>query len=222
MRILFIVKSDSLRKSLGLALRNVYPDAHFFIAKDTSSAHFEIEKEKPYKYIFVQYGYTQREVISIIEAAKKYDISERARLVLLANEEEASEQLLSNYLSLGFSGLLVEPFSIDAVKEVLTVSSTLSSAGSVARLTVAAGLQIKAQLVGENKMDKGGKVLDSVKKACQIFENENPGITLQSVAEDLSKMNLEERVKVNVLSIYRGVSDRVRQLVNRKMTTTNK
>lgn len=218
MRILFLLQSDALKPALTMAVRGVVSDAQISHVKDIESAISELQKQNQYMFIFIQHGFPQKEIIHVINSASK-NKAQKPRIILVVREDDSDEEMLSMHLSMGFSGMLVEPFSFDATKDVMKLSDCLTMAGSVARLTVAAGLQIKAHLIGESKMPRGGTLLESVKQACQIFERENPGRTVKSVAQDISTLPTEERVKVNIKHIYTGVSNRVKQLVQKKNTS---
>lgn len=216
MKILAVIRGDAIKKSLMYTLREFVADTQIRWVKDLSTALTVVDEEGPFRFIFIQSGFTQVEYINFIGLTKKNKSRESVRFILLVSEGASSEEFLSQNLSLGFSGVLIEPFSVEAVRDVMQLSSALTMAGSVARLTVAAGLQIKAHLVGERRMSGGGGLLESVKKACQIFEKDNPGKTVQSIAKDISELPLEQRSKVNALHFYKGVSERVRQLVSKR------
>lgn len=219
MRILSVLRGEKLKSSLSMAIKEILPDAELIYVKDVESAKEKIENEATIVFVFVQFGFSQSEVLQIIESIKENNHEEKARIILVVPEDDSDEKLLSQYLSIGFSGMLVEPFSYNVMKEVMKLSDTLTLAGSIARLTVAAGLQIKAHLIDENKMPNGGNLLESVRQACKIFEQENPGKTVKSVAEDISTLSLEERAKVNIKHIYTGASKRVKELLNKKNST---
>ncbi len=213
-RVLVVVKDEAVRQSLQAVLRDRLSGHEFLWVKDIESAVFNIEKEQTFKYIFLQLLAPHPEILRFIHTVKKYEALSPSKKILLVPEDIASEDLLSQYLSLGFSGVLVEPISIESIDEVLNLSQRLMLGGSIARLTVAAGLQFKAHLIKDKKMKEGGGLLQSVMEACKIFETENPGQTVHSVAKDLSSLSLEDRLKVNISTMYSGVSERVRKLVD--------
>lgn len=216
-KILIVVKDESVRQSLQAVLRDRLNGHELVWVKDLPSAILQVEYEHTFKYIFLQLLAPHPEILKFVHAAKKHEGQSPSKKILVVSEDIASEELLSQYLSIGFSGVLVEPFTIDSIEEVLNLSQRMMMGGSIARLTVAAGLQFKAHLIKDRKMKNGGGLLQSVMEACKIFETENPGQTMHSVAKELSTLSLEDRLKVNISNLYSGVSERVGKLVNKEL-----
>ncbi len=215
--ILATVKVDNTKMVLSSVVRGVSPDSSF---KAFKSIDLTIEEclvsDAQVGTLFIEFGFPMDELNKAMEILRQNPDKKPEKVILLVGEANSNESVISEYLSLGFSGILSKPFSEESLAEVFKVSERLSVEGSIARLKVVTGLQIKSMLEQKGEKFEGSSVLAAVKNACKKFEKDNPGETVESIVNEFSKMDPKDRMGRNVKDLYRGVSKRVKKLVDGK------
>lgn len=215
--ILALVHSEKAKLGLQSTLREVAPNAQLKFIRPVE----ELVKEASSRAghadtIFIEFGFPLPELSQKIKELKLREETKPDRIILLINKSNANQENIANHLSLGFSGILSMPFSIDNLNDVLEVSGELNMKGSIARLKVATGLQIKSLMESSGSKFEESSILKSVKKACKKFEKDNPGQNVDSLAKEYSNMEPHDRLGKSVADIYKGVSKRVKKLVDGK------
>lgn len=215
--ILALVHSDKAKNSLYNVIRELAPKSKFRVVKSSDLMIDECrESVERVGTLFVEYGFPFPELAkTITELRQRRDIRPD-KIILIVGEANAKEEVLAPHLSLGFSGILSMPFSEDSVKQVLKVSEEISMKGSIARLKVVTGLQIKSMMEQGGSKFEDSSILRAVKRACNMFESENPGKSVNQIAEQYSLIAPEDRVGTSLKDVYKGVSERVRKLLEKR------
>lgn len=212
-----IIQSDNTRNSLHSVVRGVEPRASFRALKSIAQTIDEcLNSEERAGTLFIEFGFSLDELSLGLDKLKANPEKKPDKIILLVGEDSLKETMISDYLNLGFSGILSKPFSENSLNEVFKVSNKLSVKGSIARLKVVTGLQIKSMMEQNGDKFEGSSILKAVKNACKKFEKENPGRKVEDIAEEYSKMDFNARRKTNIKDIYKGASERVRKLVESK------
>jgi len=225
--IIALVHSENAKSSLQSMLREVAPKAQVKIIRvvedlmctpvnNTVSRDADSNETGRADTIFIEFCFPLSELSICINALKLNVETRPDKIILVVGRSAANQKTISDHLSLGFSGILSMPFSVDNLNEVLEISGELNMKGSIARLKVATGLQIKSLLESKGAKFEESSILKAVKKACKKFEKDNPGQNVDDIAEEYAKMEPHERLSKSVTDIYKGVSGRVKKLVERK------
>jgi len=212
--IMALIRSEKAKASLNQVIREVAPKSQFKITKSHSILLDECKNStEKVGTVFIEFGFPLPELTKCISALREKSESKPEKIILIIGESDAKEDVLSEHLRLGFSGILSMPFSEASLNEVLKVSDELSMKGSFARLKVATGIQIKSMLEQNGAKFEASSVLKAVKNACKAFEKNNPGEKVEDIAQEYSKMEPKDRVGRNIKDFYKGASERVRKLV---------
>lgn len=215
--ILALVHSEKAKNSLYNVIRELAPKSKFKTLK-TPQALVDECRESVDKVgtLFVEYGFPFPELTKTLSEIRARKDLKPEKIILIVGEANAKEEVLAPHLSIGFSGILSMPFSEDSVKKVLKISEEISMKGSIARLKVVTGLQIKSMMEQGGTKFGDSNILRAVKRACNKFETENPGKSLDFIAKEYSEIPPEERVGKSIKDIYKGASERVRKLLEKR------
>lgn len=209
--------SDNTRQALVPAIRGVVPNTSIKTFKSLDQTlNACLEEDGSVGTVFIEFGYPLQELATYIQMMREDKKHKPDKIILLVEQDEVNEDLLSTYLRIGFSGVLTKPFSEKSVADVFKISQRLSELGSIARLKVATGLQIKNMLEQKGDKFQASSILTSVKNACRKFEEENPDKSINQIAEKYSSMNPNERLGKNIKDMYQGASKRVREMLQGK------
>jgi hypothetical protein len=209
------VLSEQTKQSLVPIIRVIVPNVAIRTFKSLVQAVEDcIKSEESAGTMFIEFGYPLEELSSHLHTLRQTKDKKPEKIILLIDQEDISEDLISKYLRIGFSGIVTKPFSEKSVHDVFKISERLSSMGSVARLKVATGLQIKSMLEQKGQKFEESSILSAVKKACQQFEESNPGNSLENLAESYAKLNPKERIGKSIKDFYKGPSERVKKLLH--------
>jgi hypothetical protein len=206
--------SDSTKQSLIPVLRKLVPSLvirSFKSLNQTVDACID-QKSSP-ETLFIEFGHPLDELSMYLQMIRTQSSHKPEKIILLVDQEDVSEDLISKYLRIGFSGILTKPFNEKSVEDVFRLSEHLSNQGSFARLKVAAGLQIKSMFEQEGDKFQGSSILTAVKNACKKFEDENPESNLEQLARTYASMQPNERLGKNVKDLYLGASERVKKML---------
>jgi hypothetical protein len=215
--ILALVHSDKAKNSLYNVVRELSPRSKFKSLKTTQSLLDECrDSVDRVGTLFIEHGFPFPELTKTITELRERKELRPDKIILIVGEANAKEDVLAPHLSLGFSGILSMPFSEESVRKVLKISEEISMKGSIARLKVVTGLQIKSMMEQGGTKFGDSNILRAVKRACNKFESENPGKNVNDIAEEYSKIAPEDRMGTSIKDIYKGVSDRVRKLLDKK------
>ncbi len=217
--ILVSVLSEQTKQSLLPVIRGVVPNVSIKSFKSLNQTIEEcIESEESAGTLFIEFGHPLKELTLYLQMIRDQSVNKPDKIILLVDQGDVSEDLISKYLQIGFSGILTKPFSEKSVEEVFKISERLSDMGSIARLKIATGIKIKSMLEQKGKKFQGKSILDSVKAACKVFEKENPGNDLEGLAKKYSRIKPSERINKNVADLYEGPSERVKKMLQEKDT----
>lgn len=212
-----LLHSDIARTSLNHVVRSAAPKNKFKSLKSIPDLLEECKSSSEgVGTIFVECGFPLPELSSAISKLKERKETKPNKVILIVGETNAKEGIISDHLSIGISGVLSMPFSEDGLTESLKVSEELSFKGSIARLKVVTGLQIKSMLEKEGQKFEESSILKAVKNACKIFEHNNPEQNIEDLATNYYALDPAERLTKNVKDVYKGVSERVRKLTEKK------
>lgn len=220
--IVALLHSGQTKNTFNHIIREVVPDSKVTVVKSTNALVNEcLNNLRKVGTVFIEHGFPMPDIINCLTELRAGRDNRPDKIILLIGEASAKENILSQHLSLGFSGILNMPFSEASLYEVLKVSEELSLNGSFARLKVVTGLQIKSMLEQKGERFASGSILAAVRNACQIFEEENPGKTVEEIAQEYTLMEPKDRLGKSVKDLYQGASERVRKLVEAREKKVN-
>jgi len=215
--IVALIHTGNTKSSFSHVIREAVPNARLTITKTPEQLVDECFKgPKKVGTVFIEHGFPLPKLIECLGALRKSKDSRPEKIILLIGEGSAKENILAEHLSIGFSGILSMPFSESSLNEVLKVSEELSMQGSFARLKVVTGLQIKSMFEKRGERFEGDNVLAAVRHACQRFEEENPGKTVEEITQEYTLMDPKERLAKGAKDLYQGASERVRKIVEER------
>ncbi|HMO16470.1 MAG TPA: hypothetical protein PKA63_01575 [Oligoflexia bacterium] len=210
------VRSEHTKNSLLPIIRCLVPNAAIHSAKTLSKTSQDISNsDKQGGTLIVEFGHPIDEIVSFVDNLRNNYKFRPDKMILIIEEEILKDVLVSQYLRLGFSGILTKPFSEESVTEVFNISDRLSNLGSIARLKVSAGLEIKSMLEKEGYNFNNNNLIQSVKNACEKFIEENPLLRVESIAKSYLSMSPKERINKSIKDVYQGPSERVKQKLNK-------
>lgn len=208
------VLSENTKVSLLPVLRGVLPNVAIKTFKSLSQMSEDATKSNNVaSCVFIEFGFPMKQIAECLTCVRSQAATKPDTIILLIDEDLVNNELVSDYMRIGISGFVTRPFSEDSVSQVLKVSERLGELGSIAKLKVATKLEIKNMLDARGDRFDGSSVLSTVKRACDKFETENPGISAEKIAQSYSLMSPQERLKPKLDTLYRGSSNRVRRLV---------
>jgi CheY-like chemotaxis protein len=209
--ILALTEDNGTKTSLGQVLRDVSPNilAKFF--KSPADLTKELKSSSDLSLVLIDYTEDIMALTSIMSVIREKSSKDKIKVVIILDSEVATDANISKYLSIGFSGFLLKPFSQKSILEVLKISDQLSKKGSFARLKVATSLNVKSFLDKQNRVIEGSSILKAVKNACRIFETENDEFTVNGAAEELAALSPKERLEKKALDLYKIFSRSARK-----------
>jgi hypothetical protein len=212
--VILFTQSEHTKSALIPVIRGVVPNVSiktFRTIDQTVNAC--LKNEQHIGTLFIEHGEPFDVLMKNLQTLRAQPDKKPGKIILLIDQKGTSEDLLSQYLSIGFSGILTKPFTEDSVHQVFRVSERLGALGSVARLKVVTGLKVKSMLEQKGEKIEGETLLQTVKNACERFEHENPGNKIEEIARNYSQLDPRERISKNVKDMYQGASERVKKLI---------
>jgi len=212
------VLSEHAKSALLPVLRAVVPNVAIksFKSLDRMTEELVIS-DTPAASVFIEFGFPMAEIASCLEKIKNHPKTKPDALILVIDAESVNNDLISDYMRIGISGFVTRPFSESSVTNVFKISERLSEMGSIAKLKVATRLEVNSILEKRGEKFEGSSVLSRVQRACQKFESDNPGISTEQIAESYSHLSPKERLKPQIKALYKGPSERVKQLLKSKV-----
>jgi len=208
---LSIVSNRTIRARLQSLLRLVIPEGrHNSVSSLNGGLDFLLNN--PCDIVFIEAHLDNKGPASLLSKIRNLS-SKNPQCILLISDEYSSENLLTQALLAGASGVLTEPFSEDAVSEVLNISNEMDMQGSACRLQVATKIHIASMFTNDEKCKSPEEFVAQIKKRCEEFDKINPGRSIESIVDELCNTNASERSSKLSESRYQGASKRVRQLV---------
>ncbi len=209
--ILALTEDNSTKTSLGQVLRDVSPNilAKFF--RTQADLIKELRSSSDLSMVLIDYTEDIMALTSMMSVIREKSSKDKIKVIIILDSEVATDANISKYLSIGFSGFLLKPFSQKSIIEVLKISDQLSKKGSFARLKVATSLNVKSFLDKQNRVIEGSSILKAVKNACSIFETENDEFTVNGAAEELATLSPKERLEKKALDLYKIFSKSARK-----------
>jgi hypothetical protein len=218
--VILFTQSEHTKSSLIPVIREVVPNVGIKTCKTIEQTIHEcLKNEQRIGTLFIEYGERFEVLMKKLQALRAQPEKKPEKTILLIDQKGTSEDLLTQYLSIGFSGILTKPFTDETVHQVFRVSERLGALGSIARLKVVTGLKVKSMLEQKGEKIEGESLLQTVRNACERFEHENPGNKIEEIARNYSQLDPVERLSKNVKEMYDGASERVKKLIQESKKT---
>lgn len=208
---LSIVSNRTIRARLQSLLRLVMPEgSHHSVS--SLNAGLEFLMNNPSNIVFIEAHLDEKGPASLLSKIRNLS-KKNPQCILLISDEYSNENLLTQALLAGASGVLTEPFSEDTVSEVLNISNEMDMQGSACRLQVATKIHIASMFTTEQKSKSPEEFVEQIKKRCEEFDQGNPDRSIESIVDDLCHTSVSERSNKLRESQYQGPSNRVRKLI---------
>lgn len=194
-----ISKNNSQRAAIGKLLRQLPRYSEHVIE------HSELGKvSSPPDYLFISEEFSLPKVREFIAGIREGQFGKRTTFIILCNRERIEAEAVAEALASGAHGVLIEPFSMKPLEEILLNAKAFKGQGTKLRLKTAAAIMLTTAV--EKLTEKEGLPRDEadlaskVRRTCRDYK--------RLTGESLSI----EAVQTNPLDEYKGVSKRVREL----------
>ncbi|MCB0343553.1 MAG: hypothetical protein KDD66_00475 [Bdellovibrionales bacterium] len=168
-----------------------------------------------YDVVFIDETFDNIAFASFIENAKRTQGAKLARFVLLCDDKHRDREIIANGMMAGFHAFLSKPFNVKTLEEIAALADKVHGKGTKHRLRAATGL-----LLSEIIHDTGEQaprplnLWKEVESSCDWYKKVTGESVTLTVVDPLHQVPAVERVKH-----YKGVSERVRNLIKERLKT---
>lgn len=185
--------------------------------QNLDEARASMSLQSPVSHAFISGTFSLTDVATFIDWAKHRQGRRPTAFVLLLKRDHVDSSTVANSMVMGIHGFLIEPFTIDAIENIVKLSQTISQKDSHPRMRAATGLML-TDMFPAPPTEEGAEhenLWKRVNATCDRVKHLTGQSVTMTVVQGLRKLSAAERVPQ-----YDGASKRVRGLLERKIRET--
>lgn len=169
-RVMVILDDVKRRALLTHAIEDTVDRVCVCKARSLCEAEGKLLGDPGFEALFISGEFGLEAVVRFIGTARKLSSAMNSTFVLVLREQLGTD-MIAKHLLVGINAFLVEPYSGEAIQEVLALGNRVLQGGSVPRLKVATGMMLNEMLNSYVYMRKAEEADDGLRKVDSVWKD---------------------------------------------------